>query len=110
MLSANHLAYLMEKCIERVPCPNVKIITNLCNFLRSDPDFTPNIPNVVCAFLLFILELQLILEYWCLVLNVFKHYFPSQIAVTTISIMIYIFLQSLQFIYFEHFLDTWSQT
>ncbi|KAK9499893.1 hypothetical protein O3M35_002836 [Rhynocoris fuscipes] len=42
-ISASRLAYLMEKCFDRNQCPNTKIITNLCNFLRSDPDFTPKI-------------------------------------------------------------------
>ncbi|CAH1396143.1 unnamed protein product [Nezara viridula] len=42
-LSAKHLALLVENCVERVPCPNAKIITNLITFLRSDTEFTPRI-------------------------------------------------------------------
>lgn len=44
-LAADHLARLMDLCVERVPCPNSKIISNLCTFLRSDPEFTPKIPS-----------------------------------------------------------------
>ncbi|RZF48832.1 hypothetical protein LSTR_LSTR003212 [Laodelphax striatellus] len=43
VLAARHLAELMSVCIDRNPCPNNKIIVNLCNFLRSDTDFTPKI-------------------------------------------------------------------
>lgn len=43
VLSANHLAELVRQCVERTPCPNTKIITNLITFLKSDPDFTPKI-------------------------------------------------------------------
>lgn len=42
-LAARHLAYLVEMCVDRVPCPNPKIVANLCTFLRSDPEFTPKI-------------------------------------------------------------------
>ncbi|XP_039291094.1 TATA-binding protein-associated factor 172 [Nilaparvata lugens] len=43
VLAAKHLAELMSVCIDRNPCPNSKIIVNLCNFLRSDAEFTPKI-------------------------------------------------------------------
>lgn len=52
-LSAKHLSLLVENCVERVPCPNAKIITNLITFLRSDPEFTPKISPVKaesCSF------------------------------------------------------------
>lgn len=40
-ITAKHLAILLEKCRGRDPCPNDKIIQNLCTFLRCDTDFTP---------------------------------------------------------------------
>lgn len=40
-LTAKHLAHLLEQCTGRTPCPNDKILVNLCTFLRCDPDFTP---------------------------------------------------------------------
>lgn len=40
-LTAKHLANLLEQCTGRTPCPNDKILVNLCTFLRCDPDFTP---------------------------------------------------------------------
>ncbi|GLG94284.1 Helicase domino [Gryllus bimaculatus] len=42
-LAASHLAFLVDLCVERTPCPNAKIITNLCTFLRSDTEFSPKI-------------------------------------------------------------------
>ncbi|KAG8325858.1 hypothetical protein J6590_056562 [Homalodisca vitripennis] len=45
-LSATHLARLVDLCVERTPCPNSKIITNLCTLLRSDPEFTPRIVDL----------------------------------------------------------------
>ncbi|XP_067006130.2 TATA-binding protein-associated factor 172 [Anabrus simplex] len=42
-LAADHLARLVELCVERNPCPNPKIISNLCMFLRSDSEFSPRI-------------------------------------------------------------------
>uniref|UniRef100_A0A0A9X8J8 TATA-binding protein-associated factor 172 n=1 Tax=Lygus hesperus TaxID=30085 RepID=A0A0A9X8J8_LYGHE len=45
-LTAQALASLMDKCLSRNPCPNTKIVTNLCSFLLVDPDFTPKIPEV----------------------------------------------------------------
>lgn len=41
--SANILACLVKQCITREPCPNSKIISNLCTLLCSDPDFTPKL-------------------------------------------------------------------
>ncbi|KAI4456700.1 tata-binding protein-associated factor [Holotrichia oblita] len=40
-LAAKRLADLLDQCRIRDPCPNDKILTNLCTFLRGDPDFTP---------------------------------------------------------------------
>ncbi|CAH0564280.1 unnamed protein product [Brassicogethes aeneus] len=40
-LTAKHLAFLLDQCRGRNPCPNDKIIGNLCTFLRCDPEFTP---------------------------------------------------------------------
>ncbi|CAB3368489.1 Hypothetical predicted protein [Cloeon dipterum] len=40
-LAAKHLTHLVEMCVNRSPSPNAKIVTNLCAFLRSDPEFTP---------------------------------------------------------------------
>ena len=31
----------MELCITREPCPNAKIMKNLCSFTCSDPSVTP---------------------------------------------------------------------
>ncbi|PSN34064.1 TATA-binding protein-associated factor 172, partial [Blattella germanica] len=42
-LAADHLACLVDLCSERVPCPNPKIVSNLCTFLKSDTEFTPKI-------------------------------------------------------------------
>ncbi|XP_018561856.1 TATA-binding protein-associated factor 172 isoform X1 [Anoplophora glabripennis] len=40
-IAAQHLAILLDQCRGRTPCPNDKIIANLCTFLRCDPEFTP---------------------------------------------------------------------
>ncbi|CAG9763742.1 unnamed protein product [Ceutorhynchus assimilis] len=43
-ITARHLAILLDQCRQRPPpCPNDKILTNLCAFLRCDPEFTPQI-------------------------------------------------------------------
>ncbi|KAL1494003.1 hypothetical protein ABEB36_009678 [Hypothenemus hampei] len=42
-LSATRLAILLDYCRQRNPCPNNKILTNLCTFVRCDPEFTPQI-------------------------------------------------------------------
>ncbi|EFA08205.1 TATA-binding protein-associated factor 172-like Protein [Tribolium castaneum] len=39
--TAKHLAHLLDQCRGRSPCPNDKILVNLCTFLRCDPEFTP---------------------------------------------------------------------
>ncbi|KAL9957258.1 hypothetical protein ACROYT_G038872 [Oculina patagonica] len=39
--SAQALAKLLELCMTREPCPNAKIIKNLCTFACSDPAVTP---------------------------------------------------------------------
>lgn len=44
-ISSEQLAHLIELCVDRNPCPNPKIISNLCTFLCSDPEFTPRINN-----------------------------------------------------------------
>ncbi|XP_048575409.1 TATA-binding protein-associated factor 172 isoform X2 [Nematostella vectensis] len=41
--SAQSLASLLEQSIPREPCPNPKIIKNLCSFACSDPTVTPTI-------------------------------------------------------------------
>ena len=43
LLSAESLSFLIDIAAVRVPCPVDKIVTNLCIFLRSDPEFTPQI-------------------------------------------------------------------
>ncbi|KAB0793551.1 hypothetical protein PPYR_13171 [Photinus pyralis] len=56
-LTAEHLAQLLNQCRDRAPCPNDKILVNLCTFLRCDPEFTPVIhhnqgaisPPAVCS-------------------------------------------------------------
>nr|CAD7574777.1 unnamed protein product [Timema californicum] len=40
-LAAEHLARLVELCVERNPCPNAKIVSNLCTFLCCDHDLPP---------------------------------------------------------------------
>lgn len=42
-ISAEEIAHLIELLVDRNPCPNSKIISNLCTFLCSDPEFTPRI-------------------------------------------------------------------
>ncbi|XP_011495991.1 PREDICTED: TATA-binding protein-associated factor 172 [Ceratosolen solmsi marchali] len=42
-LAAKHLAHLVDLCVNRIPCPNAKIVTNLCTFLCSDVEFTPRV-------------------------------------------------------------------
>lgn len=45
-ISAKRLAILLDYCRSRNPCPNEKILTNLCTFLRCDPEYTPQVfPN-----------------------------------------------------------------
>ncbi|KAF7266582.1 hypothetical protein GWI33_020089 [Rhynchophorus ferrugineus] len=41
--SASHLSILLDQCRSRSPCPNDKVLTNLCTFLRCDPEHTPRI-------------------------------------------------------------------
>lgn len=41
--AANSLAILLELCMSREPCPNSKIVKNLCTFACSDPSTTPAI-------------------------------------------------------------------
>ncbi|XP_064635758.1 TATA-binding protein-associated factor 172-like [Lineus longissimus] len=40
-LAAKNLAFLLNHCIDRTPCPNAKVVKNLCSFLCSDPSTTP---------------------------------------------------------------------
>lgn len=42
-VAADNLAPLLSQCVDRLPCPNVKVLNNLCAFLKSDYDFTPRI-------------------------------------------------------------------
>lgn len=42
-LSAQYLVRLLDQIVERNPCPNNKIITNLGALLKTDTDFTPKI-------------------------------------------------------------------
>lgn len=42
-VAAENLAILLSQCIDRQPCPNSKVLVNLCTFLKSDSDFTPKI-------------------------------------------------------------------
>ncbi|KFB40634.1 hypothetical protein ZHAS_00008156 [Anopheles sinensis] len=44
-LSAKYLSDLLDQVTTRTPCPNNKIVTNLCTLLKSDPEFTP---KVIC--------------------------------------------------------------
>lgn len=40
-ITAKHLAHLLDQTRHRQPCPNDKILVNLCVYLRCDPEFTP---------------------------------------------------------------------
>ncbi|XP_050083942.1 TATA-binding protein-associated factor 172 [Anopheles aquasalis] len=42
-LSARYLSELLDQVTVRTPCPNNKIVTNLCTLLKSDPEFTPRV-------------------------------------------------------------------
>lgn len=42
-LSAKYLADLLDQVTVRNPCPNNKIVSNLCTLLKSDADFTPKL-------------------------------------------------------------------
>uniref|UniRef100_A0A182N4Z9 TATA-binding protein-associated factor 172 n=1 Tax=Anopheles dirus TaxID=7168 RepID=A0A182N4Z9_9DIPT len=42
-LSAKYLSDLLEQVTTRRPCPNSKIVTNLCTLLKSDAEFTPRV-------------------------------------------------------------------
>lgn len=39
--AAKTLAHLLELCQSRTPCPNNKILKNVCNLLCTDTDLTP---------------------------------------------------------------------
>lgn len=41
--SAQYLVFLLAQVSDRNPCPNSKIVTNLCTLLKSDTFFTPTI-------------------------------------------------------------------
>ncbi|EDV27672.1 uncharacterized protein TRIADDRAFT_53613 [Trichoplax adhaerens] len=45
MKAANSISLLLEKCINRLPCPNPKIFKNLCSLLCTDPSKTPDVSN-----------------------------------------------------------------
>uniref|UniRef100_T1IQ59 Mot1 central domain-containing protein n=1 Tax=Strigamia maritima TaxID=126957 RepID=T1IQ59_STRMM len=47
--AANSLSHLLELCVDRLVCPNPKIIKNLCAFLTGDSQFTPRIFNCGAA-------------------------------------------------------------
>ncbi|EAA01172.6 TATA-binding protein-associated factor 172 [Anopheles arabiensis] len=42
-LSAKYLSDLLDQVTVRTPCPNSKIVTNLCTLLKSDAEFTPRV-------------------------------------------------------------------
>ncbi|XP_052865254.1 TATA-binding protein-associated factor 172 [Anopheles cruzii] len=42
-LSAKYLSGLLDQATARTPCPNNKIVSNLCTLLKSDPEFTPKV-------------------------------------------------------------------
>ena len=37
------MAKLLSLCTKRSPCPNGKIVKNLCSFVCCDPNKTPNV-------------------------------------------------------------------
>lgn len=41
--SAQYLVFLLAQVADRNPCPNGKIVTNLCTLLKSDAEFTATI-------------------------------------------------------------------
>ncbi|XP_055637226.1 TATA-binding protein-associated factor 172 [Toxorhynchites rutilus septentrionalis] len=42
-LSARYLAELLDQATVRSPCPNNKIVSNLCTLLKSDTEYTPKL-------------------------------------------------------------------
>lgn len=42
-LSATYLVLLLDQISNRTPCPNNKIVSNVCHLLKSDAEFTPRI-------------------------------------------------------------------
>ena len=42
-LASKWTSSLLDMCKEQTPCPNSKIVKNLCNFLCCDPQHTPAI-------------------------------------------------------------------
>jgi TATA-binding protein-associated factor len=42
-MAARFLTHLLNQIVDRQPCPNNKIVSNLCALLKSDVDFTPKI-------------------------------------------------------------------
>ncbi|XP_013387250.1 TATA-binding protein-associated factor 172-like [Lingula anatina] len=47
--AAANLSQLLSQCITRNPCPNGKVVKNLCVWVCSDPTFTPGISQPVMA-------------------------------------------------------------
>lgn len=45
-LAAKYLVTLLDLVLDRSPCPNNKIVTNLCALLKSDQDYTPKIVSL----------------------------------------------------------------
>ena len=42
-LASKWTSWLLDMCKDQTPCPNSKIVKNLCNFLCCDPQHTPTI-------------------------------------------------------------------
>ncbi|XP_077865248.1 TATA-binding protein-associated factor 172-like [Saccoglossus kowalevskii] len=47
MHAARSLARLLQLCVERTPCPNHKIVKNLCTCLCGDSTHTPNVMDPI---------------------------------------------------------------
>lgn len=59
--AARTLARLLELCQTRTPCPNTKILKNVCNFLCSDSDLTPRAnPTEVDGILMLIQQQRMV--------------------------------------------------
>ena len=60
--SARTLARLLELCQTRTPCPNNKILKNVCTFLCSDSELTPKISPTDLDGILMLMQQQRLAE------------------------------------------------
>ncbi|XP_077491281.1 histone acetyltransferase 1 isoform X2 [Amblyomma americanum] len=66
--SAHSLVHLMDSCVERVPCPNGKVVRNLLSYLCSDPSLvagtggSSTAPPQLAAAILTLVNMQKLAE------------------------------------------------